>query len=866
MSTNNLAPMLLSQTWQLAALSLAVLVAARVFARDRPHLAHALWIVVLLKCLAPPVWTSPTGLFCWVQSHFERGGFNNETARPAIVDPANSAFTVKFSDPAFGPIPVTATGAMTTSAIDDSAASQEAFRQRLGVWLVWTWLGGAALTLTISLCRLAVFLVRLRRSKLRDDAQLSATVDRLCAMLKVGRRVRLRITDSRIGPAVVGLFRPLVLLPEVIVAGKSPADLEPILAHELIHVRRGDLWLGMWQLLARSVWWFHPLVWSAMARLAREAERCCDEEVVSGLRCEPARYARGLLDVLERKRWLRPAPAFPGVRPVDVTSKRLERIMSLGQGSRRRTPWWCWLTLAALGIVTLPGGARVAAQVDADEPVVKQPESKKTAVKRAETKTTVAPMTRSSIGNVRIDAKSLCFTLGMENGRKPWAIGAEECEALGASTNGADFLRKGRVRLSKGVMIDTGVLRAVCSSADVDFDNRVVSLNGLVEIEQVKTVARADHALLKADLIQLWGNCELTQLATDGKVYRARASELDWKLPTANGEAQVVRAHRVTLKTDGGEIRANLLQVRVDGSGSPTVSDVLAKEAKWPPVLVTKVYPVSDMLTPSPEAFRMQCVNAGGVLSAAVSASDKPQDNLQLLVDCILSTVEPKSWEKAGGSGMVQPFVPNQCLAITQTLENHEKVADLVTRIRNWQKLQVLLEVELVRLDDIAANRDIVKRLNALQAKAAEKGNSAASADADAKAIRRHLREESVKNRVAVSPRILVLDGQCADVNIALDLSGPKSMRLKLQPIVSADKNSIQVRADLSLQVADNTKQMETTVKATDGETVILEFPSGIPILSDIPYINRLYHSPTGLPAASRLILMLTPKIQGNRI
>lgn len=55
------------QAWQLAVLIVIVWSAARCFARDRPHLAHALWVVVLLKCLTPPLWSSPTGVFSWLQ-------------------------------------------------------------------------------------------------------------------------------------------------------------------------------------------------------------------------------------------------------------------------------------------------------------------------------------------------------------------------------------------------------------------------------------------------------------------------------------------------------------------------------------------------------------------------------------------------------------------------------------------------------------------------------------------------------------------------------------------------------------------------------------------------------------------------------
>ena len=56
------------QLWQVTVLIVIVALAVRIFARNRPHLAHVLWLVVLVKCLTPPVWSSPTGLFCWLQT------------------------------------------------------------------------------------------------------------------------------------------------------------------------------------------------------------------------------------------------------------------------------------------------------------------------------------------------------------------------------------------------------------------------------------------------------------------------------------------------------------------------------------------------------------------------------------------------------------------------------------------------------------------------------------------------------------------------------------------------------------------------------------------------------------------------------
>jgi hypothetical protein len=176
------------------------------------------------------------------------------------------------------------------------------------------------------------------------------------------------VTRGRLGPAVTGVLRPTLLMPEGMLADKTVSELEPLLAHELIHIRRGDLWAGLLQTVVLALWWFHPLVRWAVRESMREAERCCDEAVLAELACKPRDYARSLLGVLQYKMEWAPAPAFPGAGRIDATSKRLERIMRLGQGCRRRSPWWCWLVTAAAAAVVLPGGAFVVSGEESAPP------------------------------------------------------------------------------------------------------------------------------------------------------------------------------------------------------------------------------------------------------------------------------------------------------------------------------------------------------------------------------------------------------------------------------------------------------------------------------------------------------------------
>ena len=349
--------------WQIALLVVAVVMVSKTFARNRPHLAHILWLVVLVKCVTPPIWYSPSGVFCWRHhSQSEPVAGSLDLSGEVASLGSQEVIAIDYSDIADDSEERVLAYAATVPQTIKSAPMVESTAKPVTWWLAVCWLFGSAVIVVSVGLRTAICLWRVRLAGVESVPELNSLVSRLAKKLKIRRRVRLIVTRSLTGPAVIGIFRPTILLPAAIVNRDSLRDVEPILAHELIHVRRGDLWVGLLQVVAQAFWWFHPLVWLANRLATREAERCCDEEAIAELGCDPARYARSLLGVLERKQALRPIPAFPGVRPVEVTSKRLERIMSLGQGCRKRTPWTYWIVMLLVAAITLPGAAFVSAK------------------------------------------------------------------------------------------------------------------------------------------------------------------------------------------------------------------------------------------------------------------------------------------------------------------------------------------------------------------------------------------------------------------------------------------------------------------------------------------------------------------------
>jgi beta-lactamase regulating signal transducer with metallopeptidase domain len=99
-------------------------------------------------------------------------------------------------------------------------------------------------------------------------------------------------------PVVVGLARPLVLLPTSLASGLSLDQMEALLTHELAHIRRYDLLVNLLQRLAESLLFFHPAVWYVSRQVSIEREKCCDDLVVA-TGCGRLQYADALVRMAE---------------------------------------------------------------------------------------------------------------------------------------------------------------------------------------------------------------------------------------------------------------------------------------------------------------------------------------------------------------------------------------------------------------------------------------------------------------------------------------------------------------------------------------------------------------------------------------
>lgn len=382
---NMLFEWLVSNAITASLLALVALAVAKAWPK-RPAIAHACWVLVLVKLLTPPVY----------QFSFNLPAQHASLPSPVITTPpatttllpvtesTNEVPTVDLIDPltmtqeatgydtefflALPPFekndamePLSSTTVSSPAPVTPSpwAASINqvwVFCEMYGILcLQLLALAGSGLLLIVTILRIVRFERLLRLSRPAEPEFASMMID-IGLRLKIERLPELLIVPGKVGPLLWPRWnRPAIVIPEGLLETIDHHELKTVLAHELTHYRRGDhLWRYL-ELAAVTFYWWLPTAWWASRRLRQAEEECCDAGVVATLPDGVASYAtalvRSLTFVAEPSS---PCPALSsGLGPVTLLKRRLNMLHAKIE---RKLGVRGWLLLAAVAAVALPVG------------------------------------------------------------------------------------------------------------------------------------------------------------------------------------------------------------------------------------------------------------------------------------------------------------------------------------------------------------------------------------------------------------------------------------------------------------------------------------------------------------------------------
>ena len=186
--------------------------------------------------------------------------------------------------------------------------------------LILMWAAGAAGVLGYN----AVALVRVRR-KLRGACPMK---DVRLPIPHVFRIRNVYICRNIRIPFTMGMFRPRIYLPE----NMEGAELEYVLCHEGVHVRRKDYVVKNLAFLLTALNWFNPFVWTAFHFLESDMEMSCDERVVKLMGADIKRnYSQSLLNFAVERGRIAVTPLTFGENNV---KNRIKNVLSYKNAKR----------------------------------------------------------------------------------------------------------------------------------------------------------------------------------------------------------------------------------------------------------------------------------------------------------------------------------------------------------------------------------------------------------------------------------------------------------------------------------------------------------------------------------------------------
>jgi ankyrin repeat protein/beta-lactamase regulating signal transducer with metallopeptidase domain len=253
----------------------------------------------------------------------------------------------------------------SNSAADQASSSVAPVPQRTTPKLSWI---PSLTTLTVTyLVGVSVVLLRLSLAyaggrRLHRNSMPLEEPDVLSALGRQATRLGLAVTPAvavcadLAVPCVVGILRPVLLLPPDLALVLTPRQLSWVLAHELAHIRRYDYLVNFLQSIVEAILFFHPAVWFVSSCIRREREYCCDELAVEQ-QTHRVEYARTLLMMAER---LLPQPVSPAlaVHALDDRSEGVRRIARLVRPKesfhfRTKSAWWSIFFSSLVALVVL---------------------------------------------------------------------------------------------------------------------------------------------------------------------------------------------------------------------------------------------------------------------------------------------------------------------------------------------------------------------------------------------------------------------------------------------------------------------------------------------------------------------------------
>jgi len=357
---------LLASTMQVSVL-ICLILAIKAVLRGRLAVRwhYWLWLLLLVRMVSPWAPESSFSVFTLV-SQAKKTVVTEQTAKVSLLsEPAD--VTPKATNLSQGRQSVKPAKTTLQPARSSAGTSRVSFEIIDILSLVWfvvaLGLAGFALVCNFRLWRIIKSQRPLTQGKILD------LLEDCKAEMGIQTILGLVVTDRVKSPALFGVVRPRLLLPEGMLETLSTEELRYVFLHELGHLKRHDIYLGWLMVVLQVLHWFNPLVWFAFNRMRADRELACDGLVLSTMADDKSQaYGQTLVNLFKGFSGLQYAPGIAGIlENKSQLKRRITMIARFKKGSYR----WSVLAVVLLAVLSCVAltNAKAANQAAEKKPV-----------------------------------------------------------------------------------------------------------------------------------------------------------------------------------------------------------------------------------------------------------------------------------------------------------------------------------------------------------------------------------------------------------------------------------------------------------------------------------------------------------------
>ncbi len=335
--------------------------------RVRAVFRYGIWMLVLVKLLLPTSlsWPLSVGHFFGDKLAYVDVTKTTKVAEPEILTTAE-VIVPKNADlpniqtnaqkPAISTMPANTeqlSKQMVPASSEPPVVSVTPVSWQGIVFLVWL---SAVAAMGLLLLQRVIFVRRLVAQAKEANDLMNDSLEYCRTRMGVRRKVGLKVSANATSPAVCGLFRRVILVPQNLAPSLGANSLRTVLLHELAHIKRGDLWVNLVQTILQVIYFYNPLLWLANAIIRRIREQAVDETVQVAMGEKAGQYPETLVNIAKLA-FGRPALSLRLIGVVEsksALSARIKHILNRPMPKRAKLGIIGLFVVIIIGAILLP--------------------------------------------------------------------------------------------------------------------------------------------------------------------------------------------------------------------------------------------------------------------------------------------------------------------------------------------------------------------------------------------------------------------------------------------------------------------------------------------------------------------------------